>query len=98
MFTNRGQVLREFFAFVSACVAGVSLYYVLKSNNAVPGLQWMFGGSIVTLAVLVVMLIFGVSSTKKASAQFEIVDPYLIVHLGTIRLTKYGTRARQALA
>jgi hypothetical protein len=80
-FSNRGQVLQAFFALISACVAGVALYFLLKSNNALPGLRWVFGGSIAALTVLVIVLLFGVSATKKASAHFSIVDPYLIIHM-----------------
>jgi hypothetical protein len=35
-FANKGQILQAFAAVVSACVAIVSLYFVLKSNNSLP--------------------------------------------------------------
>jgi hypothetical protein len=35
-FANKGQIIQAIAAVVSACVALVALYFVLKSNNSLP--------------------------------------------------------------
>jgi hypothetical protein len=56
-FTNRGQVIQTVVAIISACLALVALYFVLKSNNSLPKASAILYVSGATFFLLVGVLI-----------------------------------------
>jgi hypothetical protein len=81
-FTNRGQIVQTISALVSVSIAGVALYFVLKSNNSLPGASAVLYFSGALFFVLIGLLI-GRRSRPPASLttplEKEIAEPNLML-------------------
>jgi predicted membrane channel-forming protein YqfA (hemolysin III family) len=84
-FANRGQIVQTVFTVISACVAIVALYFVLKSNNSLPRVS-----VVMYVSVGVFVLLIGIIIGRRLGPALPSEPPGKSIQPLMIKSAKYG--------